>query len=195
MSDSIATSADESSAAAFYFMNRAYWSLAAVFLSGVALLLLSGVAADPRWWVKLLLVGCLALVGELAYVAWRQVLRPRPLLRIDQRGLECARGRVAWSDIQAMTVEERASGESAYNCLRVTLCTGATPLPPDHAYFHPERWRPNHWPILARLHTSSTPRTESSGVLEVSIGWKSKQVLEAAQLFGYRPSLAESAAS
>jgi hypothetical protein len=168
---------------AFYFMNRLYWSLAASFLTGVALLLLSGVAADPRWWVKLLLVGCLALLGELAYVAWRQVLRPRPLLRIDQRGLECAYGRVAWSDIQAMTVEERAGGESAYNCLLVALRTGSTPLPPERAYFLPERWRPNHWAILARHRESSASERSA---LEVNIGWKSKQVLDAAHAYGYR---------
>jgi hypothetical protein len=58
-----------------------------------------GIGADGGWtWLG---AGVFVLfTGWVAFQTWRQLLRPRPLMRLDPEGVECAGGRLAWDDVQ-----------------------------------------------------------------------------------------------
>jgi len=55
----------------------------------------------------------LAVCGSGAVRYLRMRLHPRPLLRIDETGLECARGRVSWADVEHVSLKDVGGGRRA----------------------------------------------------------------------------------
>ena len=167
----------------FYAFNRWALSLFALLLTVMFVFSLAGLG-DPRapgWGNHAVFALCALFFGWLGFRSWRQALRPRPSLRLDPDGFECAQGRVPWTDVDDIHLVTRGSGDHTYEQLQFLLRSGATPLPPESPYFK------GFSGVLTSLRTgfSSTlgHRTRASRVIEVSVGWRPRPALVAARRF------------
>ena len=166
-------------AVVFYPLNRWAWGFFALFCTVLFVFSLSGLF-DPRapgWGNHLVFAGCLLFFGALAFPSWRQTLRPRPTLRLDQDGFECAQGRVPWTDVEGFQLVQRGWGENTYQRLQFLLRAGATPLSTDSPYF---KGLPSFRTKLRGMHR---PRRHASGLIEVGVGWRPDRALVAARRF------------
>jgi hypothetical protein len=162
------------------YPGRWMWLPIGLFFAFVGLLGLSGAIAEPGLGSHLVLSLCTVFFGLLAFLALRQVLRPRPVIRLDQEGAECARGRVLWSDVHAIQSEERGWGDFPQHVVRFILRPGSTVLPPRRKYFTPWIFRDPVHRLRARL--SPAYKLRSSGKLEVVFGqFDYKQAVKAAR--------------
>jgi len=116
-----------------YPHNRWVWAFGAIVFTVLTVCCL-GIGADGGWtW---LVAGAFVLFsGWIALQTWRQALRPRPLMRLDPEGVECAEGRLAWDDVQqVLAVWKRVRDQDRVWLLFVGRA-GTERLPPAGRYF------------------------------------------------------------
>lgn len=85
---------------------------------------------------------------EVVYT--RGFLRKRPLLRLDEDGVEWAAGRVLWRDVRSISIvrhvehDEEDGTDHFYDRVHLLLRLGRRPIPPSTRYAASgeRRWRP-----------------------------------------------------
>ena len=118
---------------AIYPHNRWLWAFCAIFATVMAVFGLSvGALGGWNW-----LVACASFLffGWLGLVAWRQVLRPRPVVILDPEGVECTEGRLAWGDVQRVIEVRKRAQEGDHVWLLFVGRAGTEPLSPAGRYF------------------------------------------------------------
>jgi len=133
-----------SSPTAIYPFNRLAWLLWALFMTLLAVFSLSGLS-DPSDTPgdKAAFVGMFLFFGALTLVPWRQVVSRRPVMRVDEDGLECRHGRLSWREVERVLVVHGQSGEWTWSCLLVVGTRGAGLLTPANRYFEGWVWKWN----------------------------------------------------
>lgn len=140
--------------------------LASVLVSAFSLHLRSQLPHATLGTLALVAVDAVALLAAVSL--WRQILRPRPGLLVDDDGLECAKGRVLWRDVMgAGTIAEYDDKENLVaEYLSLRLRYGAEIQRPPTSY---RRWG-------VRLYE---PTPSSPGALDIDVATISDEVREA----------------
>ena len=180
-------SSDQSAAAAmFYPGSRRIWVPLAVFFTLLLALGISGLVVGAGWAVDAVFVVAVAYFGAIGFVAWQQVIRPRPLLCLDELGVEWAKGRVGWGDVERLELVERDGWhDNRYHRLALTLYAGAA-LSPPRATYVPTWWDvgPVWERLRARFSASHRLRSQASRLVEAPVAtWDSREALETASRF------------
>jgi len=170
----------------FYPGNRWIWCFIGLVVTFSVFILFGGVVSNSGW-VAALLAALLCLAAYPLFFAWRQVIRPRPVLRLEHDGFECAWGRLVWSDVAGIHLVRGETFQGApYERLEFTLRSGARPLASSHRYF-PKWWGlrrevPSRT-LRARLSGQARQKGDSLQVFAFGVGSskKSKRTLATAR--------------
>src|SRR5262249_4233395 len=76
----------------------------------------------------------LAIGAALIFSATRQMLQPRPYLRLDEDGFECPLGGAQWSDVARIGVYQRRGEHGDTEMLLMILSPGSVMRPSPRSY-------------------------------------------------------------